>query len=75
VLTRGPGMSAGEARACGAGERSVRAEQRLGRGVRWARRGGESWACVGKGLGWGLGRFGLVSGCWAVFFLFILFYF
>ena len=54
----------------GPGER-----RELGRGVRWARRGWESWACVGKGLGWGLGRFGLVSGCWAVFFLFLLFYF
>ena len=31
----------------------------------WAREKGKSWACVEKGLGWDLGRFELVSGCWA----------
>ena len=49
----------------------LRRRGELGWGVEFGLEGKER----GLGRRWGLGRFGLVSGCWAVFFLFLLFYF
>ena len=47
-------------------ERADRGEKGAGpRGLLGQERRGKAGPAWEKGLGWGLGRFGLVSGCWA----------